>query len=300
MEKSKPKVTVITPSFNQGQYLEETILSVLDQTYKNIEYIVIDGGSNDSSVDIIRKYESRIHFWISESDKGQADAINKGFTKSTGEFLCWINSDDILYPDFIEKRIFEFESNPNADLIYGDVEQGVDPSQKVLRKGWQTNFDTILNTGFVPIPQQSAIWKRNILNKVGFLDNKLHVLLDFDYFFRISNKAHIKYIPGTVAFFRNHPDSKSVKLKQKWIDEIEIFIIEPQYTSSIKDTKALSLFKYHLTKWIYDLSIEINDKKIQRKYHAILMEAHPLRFLINNFKGSFVNSLIRLKKSIHA
>jgi glycosyltransferase involved in cell wall biosynthesis len=294
------KVSVVTPSYNQGEFIEETILSVLNQTYQNIEYIIIDGGSTDNSVAIIKKYEDKLKYWISEKDKGQSDALNKGFKIATGEFLCWINSDDILYPDFIEKRLKEFKLNPNIDLIYGDVEQGIETSKKVLRKGWQTNFDTILNTGFIPIPQQSAIWKRDILKKVGFLDIKLHVLLDFDYFFRISHKANIKYIPGTVAFFRNHPDSKSIKLKLKWIEEIERFITEPSYTASVKNDRALALLKYNLNKWIYDLAIEIDDQKIKQKYWAILMEAHSVRFLINNFKGAFLNSLIRLKKSIHA
>ena len=99
MNKTYPKISVITPSYNQGIYIEETIQSVLNQNYPNLEYIIIDGGSNDSTVEVIKKYESKIDFWVSEKDKGQADAINRGFAKATGDILCWLNSDDYFFPD---------------------------------------------------------------------------------------------------------------------------------------------------------------------------------------------------------
>jgi glycosyltransferase involved in cell wall biosynthesis len=204
----KPLVTVITPSFNQSEYLEETIKSVVNQDYENIEYIIIDGGSNDSSIEIIKKYENRISYWISEKDKGQADGINKGFVKATGEYICWINSDDILYPDFIAKRIKEFEQNPDIDMIYGDVDQGEDWNNRIVRKGWQTDFSSVVKNCYIPTNQQSAIWKKAVLSKVGILDPRWQVLLDFDFFLRIVKDCSIKYFPGSVAFFRNHKDSK--------------------------------------------------------------------------------------------
>ena len=132
-------VSIITPSYNQGEYLEDTILSVLNQDYPEIEYIVIDGGSSDNSVDVILKYAERISYWVSEPDKGQADAINKGFRKSRGNLICWINSDDLLYPDFVSTRVKQFLNNPGTDFIYGDVDQGISPGEKRLRKGAQTD-----------------------------------------------------------------------------------------------------------------------------------------------------------------
>ena len=146
MEKSnKIRVSIITPSYNQGKYLEQTIQSVLSQSYSKIEYIIIDGDSKDNSVEVIKKYEKDIAYWISEPDNGQADAINKGLKQAKGDFLCWVNSDDILYPDYISKRVQQFIENPNADMIYGDVEQGPDLSNKRIRKGRQTSIKNMLN-----------------------------------------------------------------------------------------------------------------------------------------------------------
>ena len=175
-----PLVSVVTPSYNQGGYIEETIISVLNQNYKNIEYIIIDGGSKDNSVEVIKKYASKLAYWISEPDKGQADAINKGFLKANGDYICWINSDDILYPDFISRRIKEFEQNPEIDMIYGDVDQGAAPGDTWIRKGAVTSYNLMRKTLEIPIPQQSAILRRRVLEKTGILDPKWHVLLDRD------------------------------------------------------------------------------------------------------------------------
>ncbi len=213
-------VSIITPSYNQGKYLEQTIQSVLNQTYSNIEYLVVDGGSTDNSVDIIKKYEEKISYWISESDNGQADAINKGFKLAKGDLVCWVNSDDILYPDYVANRVQQFKENPNVDMIYGDVEQGHDPSIKRLRKGRQTSIKDMLKYAKCPIPQQSAMWRRDIIEKIGYLVPQWHVILDREYFIRTAANCLIKYVPGPVAFFRNHEQSKSVAEKLKWAEEL--------------------------------------------------------------------------------
>jgi len=203
--KLEPLVTIITPSYNQSKYLEETINSVINQDYNNIEYIINDGGSSDNSVELIKKYETKLAYWVSEPDKGQADAINKGFLKASGDFICWINSDDILYPDFISRRIKEFEQNPNIDMIYGDVDQGTVLGKTRLRKGENTSYTQMLKTLLIPIPQQSAIWRRRVLEKTGVLDPKLHVLLDRDYFIRISKNS---LRPRRAGFFQDTPKFK--------------------------------------------------------------------------------------------
>lgn len=217
------RVSIITPSYNQGNYIERTILSVLSQDYQNIEYIIIDGGSNDGTIEIIQKYDNKITYWVSEKDNGQADAINKGLLKATGEFICWVNSDDLIYPDFISSRLKQFQRHPDIDMIYGDVDQGPDPDNSWLRKGKQTSFLSMLKTLNVPIPQQSAIWRRKVLDKTGFLDPQWHVLLDRDYFIRITRNHKVKYIPGSLAFFRVHQDSKSINEAIKWALELPAF-----------------------------------------------------------------------------
>jgi glycosyltransferase involved in cell wall biosynthesis len=222
--KNNPLVSIITPSFNQGIYIEDTIMSVLNQTYKNIEYIMIDGGSEDNTLQIIKKYEKGIDYWISEKDAGQADAINKGMKKAKGDLLCWINSDDILYEDFVSTRVKQFLQNPEIDFIYGDVEQGVDISKKRLRKGKPPyNRWNMLKDLNAAAPQQSAMWRREVLEEVGMLDAQWHVLLDRDFFVRIIHKCRIKYFPGAVAFFRNHDKSKSIAEAAKWMEELPIY-----------------------------------------------------------------------------
>ena len=118
--------------------------------------------------------------------------------------MCWVNSDDILYPDYIATRVQQFKENPNVDMIYGDVEQGPDPSVRRLRKGRQTSIKDMLKYAECPIPQQSAMWRREVIERIGYLDTQWHVLLDREYFIRTAAKCSIKYIPGAVAFFRNH------------------------------------------------------------------------------------------------
>jgi glycosyltransferase involved in cell wall biosynthesis len=214
------RVSIITPSYNQGEYLEQTIQSVTNQTYNNIEYLVIDGGSTDNSIDIIKKYKEKISYWISEADDGQADAINKGFRHSTGDFVCWVNSDDILYPDYVAKRVQQFKERPGIDMIYGDVERGPDPSIRRIRKGRQTSIKDMLKYAECPIPQQSAMWRRDVIEKIGYLVPQWHVILDREYFVRIAANCSIKYIPDAVAFFRNHEHSKSIVDKIKWAEEL--------------------------------------------------------------------------------
>lgn len=222
-----PLFSVITPSYNQAAFLESCILSVLSQDYRNIEYLIIDGGSSDGSLEIIKKYENQLTYWVSERDQGQADAINKGFLKAKGEFICWVNSDDLIYPDFISSRLKQFQHHPDIDMIYGDVDQGPDPDDPWLRKGKRTSFLSMLKTLNVPIPQQSAIWKRNVLEETGLLDSKWHVLLDMDYFIRIAKNHRILYIPGALAFFRIHRNSKSINEAIKWAEEL------PEYYKSL-------------------------------------------------------------------
>ncbi|MEI7503759.1 MAG: glycosyltransferase family 2 protein [Paludibacter sp.] len=265
------KVSIITPSYNQGNYLEETILSVLNQSYQNIEYIIIDGGSSDQSVEVIRKYEDRINFWVSEPDKGQADAINKGLKKASGDLVCWINSDDLLYPNFVSDRVRQFAENESVDFIYGDVDQGIDLTEKSLRKGEKCEFETMLLTLRVPIPQQSTMWRKSMMDKIGYLEQKWHVLLDREYFMRIAFKTKILYIPGSVGFFRNHEQSKSVAEWSRWAEELEVYYhqlfsdkeVEQEYGKY--KSKAMSAMYYESASICRDCGDKKNAAKFVRK-----------------------------------
>ena len=286
-------VSVITPSFNQGKYIEETILSVLNQDYKNIEYIIIDGVSSDNSVDIIKKYGLKLTYWLSEPDKGQADAINKGFLKSTGEFICWVNSDDLIYPDFISSRLKQFQLHPDIDMIYGDVDQGPDPDNSWLRKGKQTSFLSMLKTINVPIPQQSAIWRRKVMEKTGFLDPKWHVLLDMDYFIRISKNHKILYIPGSLTFFRVHQNSKSVNEAIKWAEEL------PRYYLSLIEKWEDYKERNHLvmTKCYWNCSKIYSENNNLEKARD-LREKAKRESLVTFVRIWFIQFLVKVKHTI--
>jgi glycosyltransferase involved in cell wall biosynthesis len=288
-----PLVSIITPSFNQGEFLERTILSVLNQEYKFIEYIVIDGGSTDNSRSIIERYSERISWWISEKDKGQADAINKGLEKAKGDYLCWINSDDILYPDFISRRIKEFQQNPDADLIYGDVDQGPDEENTWPRKGKQTSFQLMLNSLEIPIPQQSAIWRRRVLEKTGVLDPRWHVLLDRDYFIRIARNYRIIYIPGSLAFFRVHPASKSINESLRWAEELPVY-----YLSLIDKWGEYKKYSNRVMANCYWICSKIYAENNYSEKSEKMLEKAKRESLIVTGNHLFIMSLVKIKHRI--
>jgi GT2 family glycosyltransferase len=221
-----PRVTIVTPSYNQGRFLEETIRSVLLQDYPNLEYVVIDGGSTDNSVEIIKKYSPALAYWESERDRGQADAINKGFRLATGDYLAWLNSDDCYYPGFIAEMVRLFSERPAVDLLYRDVDQGWSREDLVPRRGEAISFPEMVRTLNVPIPQMAAMWRRRIVERVGLLDPKWHVCLDREFFLRIGLHGTMAYVPGATGFFRQHTDSKSIAEERQWIKEIPALYLE--------------------------------------------------------------------------
>lgn len=219
-----PIISIITPSYNQVKFIEETITSVLNQDYPNLEYIIIDGGSTDGSVDIIRKYEDKLAYYVSEPDKGQTDAINKGLRKATGDILAYLNSDDLYEPNTIQTIVNYFAQSPEIKMIYGDViqinEQGLE--LKRVNPG-ELNFYKLLSGRFY-LPQPTVFFKREVLNNIGFFDEDLHLAMDLDYWIRIVTskyytKQNLKYVNNILADVRIYPNAKSISLKHKYLDE---------------------------------------------------------------------------------
>jgi glycosyltransferase involved in cell wall biosynthesis len=204
---SPPLVSIITPSFNQAQYLEQTIQSVLNQDYPNIEYIVIDGGSTDGSVQVIKKYQDKIKDWVSEQDAGQTEAINKGFAKAEGEILAWINSDDAYNPNAVSEAVKYLIEHPNVGMVYADC-NFIDEHGNVIGKfnAKQTNYK-MLRQGSVHIPQQTMFFRKKYWSE---LDPSFYFAMDYDLWTRIAKQAEIKYLHGKVwANFRIHTSSKT-------------------------------------------------------------------------------------------
>jgi len=216
-----PLVSIVTPSFNQGLFINETISSVLAQSYPDIEYIIVDGASTDSSLSVISRYTRRLALFISEPDTGQASAINKGLLAARGEILGWINSDDILYKDTVSLVVSIFNKNPEVDVVYGNVDYGPSTSsvERVI-KGMSFEFVESFRRLSVPMPQQGCFWRRSALKRCGLLNEKWHYVLDRDYFIRLADKCILMYVDSTLGLFRSHPKSKSVAMCQGWSQEL--------------------------------------------------------------------------------
>jgi glycosyltransferase involved in cell wall biosynthesis len=207
---TKPLVSIVTPSFNQAQYLEQTILSVLEQDYRNIEYLVVDGGSTDGSPEIIQRYAPRLAWWISEPDRGQTDAINKGFSHAKGDILAWLNSDDTYQPEAISRAMDYLQSHPEAGMVYGDANL-IDARGEIIGKfpARQTDYRR-LQRGFVHIPQQAAFFRSSLWKQVGPLDPSFYFAMDYDLWVRLARISELHYRPDRWANFRLHGSGKSV------------------------------------------------------------------------------------------
>lgn len=201
-------VSIITPSFNQARYLERTIRSVLEQDYPRIEYIVVDGASADGSVEIVKKYADKLAWWVSESDSGQADAVNKGLARAKGEILAWLNSDDYYLPGAVSAAVKVFAEHPDVLLVYGNM-LAVDDNDKpfnALNYRQLTLQDLLC---FQIIGQPAVFFRRSALEKAGALDSRFHFLLDHHLWIRIAQHGKILHVNQTWAAARYHAEAKN-------------------------------------------------------------------------------------------
>jgi glycosyltransferase involved in cell wall biosynthesis len=218
-----PLVTIVTPSYNQSAYLEETIQSVLNPKYPLIEYIVMDGYSNDGSQEIIKKYASKIAYWVSEKDRGQTDAINKGFMVAKGQVLAWLNSDDTLLPNAVDEAVSYLLEQPETGMVYGNANY-IDEKGKIIGKfpAAQTNL-TKLRRGYVHIPQQASFFRKSLWDQVGPLDPDFFFAMDYDLWVRLASITKLQYIPNTWANFRLHAEAKTITADdQCWPEMLKV------------------------------------------------------------------------------
>ena len=207
---NNPKITIVTPSYNQNDFIEETILSVINQDYKNIEFIIIDGGSTDGSVDTIQKYEKSLSFWISRKDDGQSDAIHKGFKMATGDIVCWLNSDDFFIPGALTNVAKSFEKNPTTDILLGDSMYSDINSNIIKYYRYSKPRLFLAKQGVIAYGQQSMFFNRKFYLKSGGLLIDFHYNMDSEFVHRAiktgSNFTIMHYGSGV---FRWHDKMKS-------------------------------------------------------------------------------------------
>ncbi len=219
--KQIPKISVVTPSLNQGRFIEETILSVLSQDYPNVEYMIFDGGSTDNTTDIINKYDEHIDYWVSEPDESQSDAINKGFERVTGDIVTWINSDDQYCTKNIFKKISEFFiTNPHIDACYGNNVY-VDENSAILylRKGVPFYSRELLKI-WNYIHQPTVFLRKDVIDNFS-LNLNLNYIMDYEYWLRITRKYKFKYIDLIISASRWHHECKTIENEGQFFFELE-------------------------------------------------------------------------------
>jgi glycosyltransferase involved in cell wall biosynthesis len=213
-----PRISIVTPCLNMSSYLEATILSVVNNLRPGDEYFVIDGGSIDGSVDIIRRHEGKLASWISEPDDGYADALAKGFARSTGDILCWINAGDMYLPGAF--AIATKLLNEDIDMIFGD-DFYIDENGRVLSHsyGWVPDLrSAMLYGGWTPL-QDACFWRRELYRKVGGIDGSLRYAADYDLFLRMALSGRAEYVPFTFSAFRRHAGQKSIAGSREYENE---------------------------------------------------------------------------------
>jgi glycosyltransferase involved in cell wall biosynthesis len=242
---SLPLVSIVTPSYNQGQFLEQTIQSVLAQDYPRIEYVVMDGGSTDGSLELIQRYSDRLAYWESQHDRGQAHAINKGLARAGGELLGWLNSDDVLLPSTVSRVVEAFASHPEIDVVYGRLER-MDARGELVPTPLLPKDEVVFGKGLVigecVVNQPGSLWRRRVMQRSGMLDESLDYALDYEYWIRLAlDGARFLRLPESLARFRLSGGSKSVGhtavMAREQLDVLESLLDNPDLAGKLDLTQ---------------------------------------------------------------
>ena len=218
-----PLVSIVTPSYNQAEYLEETISSVLKQDYPRIEYIIMDGGSTDGSVEIIKRHAEKIDYWVSEPDQGQADAINRGLRMAKGEIVGWINSDDVYLPGAVSEAVAAFIKFDQAGLVYGDGLM-VSSDLELYDRHYYAQLSLVDLLAFEVILQPATFIRKAALDEVGYLDPGYDLILDHELWVRIASRYPIIHVPRFWALERTHARAKTIANAEQFVAEAERMI----------------------------------------------------------------------------
>jgi len=236
-----PKISIVTPSYNQGKFIEGTILSVLNQNYPNLEYIIVDGGSTDNSVEIIKKYQDRISYWVSEKDRGQSHAVNKGFKRATGDIIGWLNSDDTYLPHCLKHVEKAFSEHPDADAVYGNIVY-TDENSVTLWRRYVPRIYPYEMLLFYTFGQPAVFFKRRILGKIGYVDETLKYTMDQDFFLRMKWQCKMIHINRFLATCRLQRAMKTLDEKSSEYSQECEFTFNKNKIRKFKNKKVESIY----------------------------------------------------------
>ena len=293
---TRPKLSIITPSYNQAQYLEQTILSVLQQNYESLEFIIIDGGSSDGSVDVIRKYESQLSYWVSEKDRGQAHALNKGVEKVTGDIVAYLNSDDVYLPGAFAAMVNYFNEHPPCHWLCGDTLMfGEGRNDEVVCAEVPRSAAQALSWAYTA-PQPGMFWRRELLS--GGFDERWRYCFDHELYVRLLLAGYkCDHLPVTLAAYRLHPTSKTVAegdLFDREFDQIAR-IYEPRLSGSGRRWCAAT----RLLRESFEASRSGRRRAAAGNlFHALLI--HPEGIAARPFWGCFHQLLQSTRENVKA
>jgi glycosyltransferase involved in cell wall biosynthesis len=302
-----PKISIITPSYNQGHFIEETICSVLDQGYPNLEYIIMDGGSTDNSAEVIKKYEKHLTYWVSEKDKGQSDALNKGYKRATGDVINWLNSDDYYYPGAL-KAVGGAFANPAVN-IYCGISRIFGNKGEYFSNGTDVYAGNLEKTiGWARIDQPETFFRKSCIDKIGFLDEQFHYIMDKELWIRYLLQYGLTGVvkdKTLIANFRIHDDSKTNQFHEKFSNETNklyctIAKLNGAKLAEIKDYWPDTIFNLQY-KDAFIADKLLIDKVVNYSIFYQFEEAYAL----NNFKeakkiaGYLLPDLLQPAEAIH-
>ena len=286
-----PKISIVTPSFNQGKYIEDTIESVVSQNYPNLEYIIIDGGSSDETLEIIKKHEKNISHWVSESDKGQTHAINKGFKLSTGDICTWINSDDLIYNDALWTVAEHFSKDEELEFIHGRGLYFDDKGNEWKADKNLDNLEIRYITHFCYDLQPSTYYRRRIFDIIGYLDESYILQMDAEFFMRVGLNCKIKKVKDLLSKFREHTLRKSNLLLHQERIEKEFFRRYSKILRSfdftddlIKCAKDLKVYYHEEGK--YPVLKSFNRNQLEHSFFIFLVMVMEGKYLRGDYDGT--------------
>ena len=274
-----PRVCIVTPSYNQGQFIEETIRSVLLQGYPDLEYIIMDGGSTDQSLEIIQKYGAWIIYWVSEPDEGQADAVNKGWQRASGEILGWINSDDVYSAGAVELAVSTLAASSAIGFVYGDA-QVIDASGHNISVQKSRPFDLEkLLTFYLSPSQPTVFFRHSLIEAIGLLDTSLQMSMDTDYWIRLGCVTRGLYIPQTMADMRTHSEAKTVSRYIEYFpDSLAILdktFNDPALPKAMRTLRAKSYSRAHYGAAVRAYQAGVRRPILPQVWRSFCLYPHP-------------------------